>query len=120
FLEKPSWGEVFSDTINTGIYVLDPQVLKYFEKDKPFDFSQELFPFMLRKGDPIYGYIADGYWCDVGNLSEYMRANADALQGHVDVEIPAKNIGNNIWCEEGVEIEADAQVYGPVYLAQDC
>jgi mannose-1-phosphate guanylyltransferase/phosphomannomutase len=120
FLEKPSWGEVFSDTINTGIYVLDPQIFTYFERDRPFDFSQELFPFMLKKGDPIYGYVASGYWCDVGNLSEYMRANADALNGRVDVEIPAQNIGGNIWCEEGVDIDEDAQLYGPIYLAQDC
>jgi mannose-1-phosphate guanylyltransferase / phosphomannomutase len=120
FLEKPSWGEVFSDTINTGIYVLDPQMFTYFEKDRPYDFSQELFPLMLRKGDPLYGYIASGYWCDVGNLSEYMRANADALQGRVDVEITARNVGGNIWCEEGVQIDPDAQLYGPVYLAQDC
>jgi mannose-1-phosphate guanylyltransferase/phosphomannomutase len=121
FLEKPSWGEVFSDTINTGIYVLDPQIFSYFEKNKPYDFSQELFPYMLKKGDPIYGYVAPkGYWCDVGNLSEYMRANADALQGHVDIDIPAKNIGGNIWCEDGVEIADDAQLYGPIYLAHDC
>src|SRR5215471_9076383 len=120
FLEKPSWGEVFSDTINTGIYVLDPQIFSYFEKNKQFDFSQELFPMMLRKGDAIYGYIASGYWCDVGNLSEYMRANADALHGRVAIDIPAKNIGGNIWCEEGVEIASDAQLYGPIYLALDC
>jgi len=120
FLEKPSWGEVFSDTINTGIYVLDPQIFSYFEKDKPYDFSQELFPYMLKKGDPIYGYVSSGYWCDVGNLSEYMRANADALNGRVNVEIPAKNIGGNIWCEEGVEIDEETQLYGPLYLAHDC
>ena len=120
FLEKPSWGEVFSDTINTGIYMLEPQILSYFEKNTQYDFSQELFPYMLKKGDPIYGYIASGYWCDVGNLSEYMRANADALLGHLELEIPAKNIGGNIWCEEGVQIDEDAQLYGPIYLAQDC
>ena len=121
FLEKPSWGEVFSDTINTGIYVLHPQIFTYFEKQKPFDFSHELFPYMLKKGDPIYGYVAPkGYWCDVGSLSEYMRANADILQGQVDLEIPAKNIGGNIWCEEGVEIDEDAQLYGPIYLGHDC
>ncbi len=121
FLEKPSWGEVFSDTINTGIYVLDPKVLTYFEKNKPYDFSQELFPMMLGQGDPIFGYVANsGYWCDVGSLPEYMRANADVLHGRVDVEIPAKNIGDSIWCEEGVEIAEDAQLYGPLYLAHDC
>ncbi|HYB01990.1 MAG TPA: sugar phosphate nucleotidyltransferase, partial [Ktedonobacteraceae bacterium] len=120
FLEKPSWGEVFSDTINTGIYVLDPQIFSYFEKNIPYDFSQELFPYMLRKRDPIYGYIANGYWCDVGNLSEYMRANADALESVVELEIPAKNIGDNIWCEEGVQIDEEAQLYGPIYMAHDC
>ncbi len=120
FLEKPSWGEVFSDTINTGIYMLDPQIFSYFEKNKPFDFSQDLFPMMLKQGDPIYGYIASGYWCDVGNLSEYMRANADVLQGRVTAELVGKNTGGNIWCEEGVEIAEDAQLYGPIYLAHDC
>ncbi|HTI13307.1 MAG TPA: mannose-1-phosphate guanyltransferase [Dictyobacter sp.] len=121
FLEKPSWGEVFSDTINTGIYMLDPTIFSYFEKDKQFDFSQELFPMMLKKGDPIYGYVASkGYWCDVGNLSEYMRANADILQGNVDMEVPAQNMGGSIWCEEGAEISPDAQIYGPVYLGRDC
>lgn len=76
---------------------------------------------MLRNGDPIYGYVAEsGYWCDVGNLSEYMRANADVLQGRVEAEIPAKKLDGNIWCEEGVEIADDAQLIGPIYLAHDC
>ncbi len=119
FLEKPSWGEVFSDTINTGIYVLDPKVFSYFEKDKPFDFSQELFPMMLAKGDPIYGYIADGYWCDVGNLAEYMRANADMLQGQVKLPIPGQDIGGGIWVEEGVDIAPSAQIFGPAYIGQN-
>ena len=120
FLEKPSWGEVFSDTINTGIYVLDPTIFSYFEKDKPFDFSQELFPMMLAKGDPIYGYIAEGYWCDVGNLAEYMRANADVLQGRVQVPMPGVNMGDGVWQEEGAEVAPDAQIFGPVYLGHDC
>src|SRR3954453_8888339 len=47
FLEKPSWGQVFSDTINTGIYVLEPEVLKHIPKDRPYDFSKELFPVLL-------------------------------------------------------------------------
>src|SRR5487761_592439 len=119
FLEKPSWGEVFSDTINTGIYVLDPKIFAYFEKNKPFDFSQELFPMMLAKGDPIYGYVAEGYWCDVGNLAEYMRANADILQGQVKLPIPGEDIGGGIWVEEGVEIAPSAQIFGPVYIGQN-
>src|SRR3989337_1493430 len=68
FLEKPSWGEVFSDTVNTGIYVLDPRIFEYYEAGRPVDFSQDVFPELLRAGEPIFGYVADGYWCDVGNI----------------------------------------------------
>src|SRR3989339_709465 len=60
FLEKPSWGEVFSDTINTGIYILEPEVFKYIPQDKPFDFSKELYPLLLKEGKPLYGYTAEG------------------------------------------------------------
>ncbi|HST87304.1 MAG TPA: mannose-1-phosphate guanyltransferase [Ktedonobacterales bacterium] len=120
FLEKPSWGEVFSDTINTGIYVLDPVIFNYIPKDQPYDFSQELFPLMLRKGDPIYGYIADGYWCDVGNLAEYMKSNADVLQNRVNVQLSGTDLGGGVWAEDGVEIAPDAQLFGPVWLGHDC
>ncbi len=119
FLEKPSWSEVFSDTINTGIYVLDPKIFSYFERDKVFDFSQDLFPLMLEKGDPIFGYIADGYWCDIGNLASYMQANADLLQGEVKLQIPGNDIGGRIYAEEGVDVAPGAQIFGPVYLGHE-
>ena len=120
FLEKPSWGEVFSDTINTGIYVFDPKIFGYFDKNKVFDFSQDLFPMMLEKGDPLFGYTAQGYWCDVGNLAEYMKANADVLQGLVKARVPGNDIGGGVWVEDNVEIDPEAQIYGPVYLGHDC
>ncbi|HOG47568.1 MAG TPA: sugar phosphate nucleotidyltransferase, partial [Anaerolineae bacterium] len=116
FLEKPSWGEVISDTVNTGIYVLEPRVLDYFEPGVPFDFSKDLFPILLERSEPMYGYVAGGYWCDIGNLQEYMRANADRLEGRVQLEPPGRNIGGNIWCQDEVEIAPDAQLYGPIYL----
>lgn len=120
FLEKPSWSEVFSDTINTGIYVLDPKIFHYIPKDKPFDFSQELFPLMLDQGDPLYGYVADGYWCDIGNLETYMQANADLLQGKVNVPMPGRDIGGRVFVEEGVEIAEDARLFGPAFFGHDC
>jgi mannose-1-phosphate guanylyltransferase/phosphomannomutase len=119
FLEKPSWGEVFSDTINTGIYVLDPAVFNYIPKDKPTDFSQDVFPAMLKQGDPLYGYIATGYWCDVGNLAEYMKANADVLQGRVNVPLSGTDLGGGVWVEDGVEMAPDAQIFGPVWVGHD-
>src|SRR6202012_3319140 len=61
FLEKPSWGQVFSDTINTGIYVIEPEVLKHIPQDRPDDFSKELFPKLLELGEPIFGHLCQGY-----------------------------------------------------------
>ena len=83
FLEKPSWGQVFSDTINTGIYILEPRALERIPLHEEFDFSKDLFPVMLHGSAPLYGYIAEGYWKDVGNLNEYLLANFDALTGEV-------------------------------------
>ena len=68
FMEKPGWGEVFSDTINTGIYILEPEVLDMIPPNQEFDFSKDLFPILLEKKKALYGYIADGYWKDVGSL----------------------------------------------------
>lgn len=117
FLEKPSWGEVISDTVNTGIYVLEPEVLDLIPADTPYDFSHELFPDMLNKNMPLYGYVADGYWCDVGNIEEYRRANADLLNGQVQLAHPiGTHLGGNIWVGEDVEIAPDAQLFGPIYL----
>src|SRR3990172_1081102 len=69
FLEKPSWGEVFSDTINTGIYILEPEVLDLVPKGEEYDFSKNLFPAMMEQEMPLFAYVAEGYWRDVGNGS---------------------------------------------------
>jgi mannose-1-phosphate guanylyltransferase / phosphomannomutase len=118
FQEKPSWGEVFSDTVNTGIYVLEPSVFKYYEAGQVFDFSNQLFPILLEKGDPMFGYVAEGYWCDVGSIPDYMIASADYLQGQVNLPRLGKETspGSGIWVEEDVEIDRDAQITGPVFL----
>ncbi len=118
FLEKPSWGEVISDTVNTGIYVISPQVLNEFEAGVPFDFSKDLFPLLMQKNAPLFGYIANGYWCDVGTIAEYFRATADLLSGKVNLGAVGRHIGGEIFIEEGVEIAPDAQLFGPVYLGE--
>ncbi len=87
FLEKPSWGQVFSDTINTGIYILEPEVLDLIPYQEEFDFSKDLFPEMLRQKMPLYGYIAEGYWRDIGNLNEYQLGVLDSLQGKVNLSL---------------------------------
>jgi mannose-1-phosphate guanylyltransferase/phosphomannomutase len=120
FLEKPTWGQVFSDTINTGIYVVDPGVLRHVPDDQPFDFSKELFPRLLELGRPMYGHVCDGYWQDIGNLEQYRQANFDALDGRITLDIPGIRLRGNIWIGEGVEIDDLAGVEGPAFIGNYC
>ena len=116
FLEKPSWSQVFSDTINTGIYVLDPEVLRHVPADRPFDFSADLFPLLLDMGRPIYGFVLDGYWQDIGNLDQYRQANFDALDEKVHLKIPGIRLRGDIWIGEGVEIDDLESIEGPAFI----
>ena len=120
FLEKPSWGQVFSDTINTGIYVLEPEVLRHIPTDRPYDFSKELFPLLLEMGRPMYGFVLDGYWQDIGNLDQYRQANFDALDERVRLNIGGIRIRGNVWLGEGVELHDLEQIEGPAYLGNYC
>src|SRR3954469_5964169 len=120
FLEKPSWGQVFSDTINTGIYVMEPEVLKHIPDDRPYDFSKELFPYLLEMGRPLYGYVMDGYWQDIGNLDQFRQANFDALDELVRLNIPGIKLRGNIWLGEGVDVDDLASIEGPAFLGNYC
>src|SRR6266511_904881 len=119
FLEKPGWGDVFSDTINTGIYVLEDEVLELIPEGKEFDFSKDLFPLLLDKGYPIYGYVTDRYWTDVGTLGAYMEAHRAVLDRDVDVEIEGFEVKPGVWLGEGAELDPDVDVAGPVYVGEN-
>lgn len=85
FIEKPSWNEVFSNTVNTGIYVLEPEVLDYLKPGEPSDFSKDLFPLLIEEKNLLFGFYADGYWSDIGNVSTYRQTQMDILNNKVDV-----------------------------------
>lgn len=120
FLEKPTSSEVFSDTVNTGLYILEPEIFKYLDPDCERDFSKDLFPALLKNNDPMYGYIAEGYWCDVGNLETYRLANYDVLNKKVKVEIPYNEKSPEIWMGESVVIENSAKIEAPVVIGNNC
>lgn len=120
FLEKPSWGEVFSDTINTGIYVLEPEVFDYMEPGKVYDFSKDIFPRLLRDGKQLGGFVTTDYWTDIGTLEQYQQANFDALQGRVRLELPGTERAPGIWAGEGTRIAPDARIAGPAILGKNC
>lgn len=120
FLEKPSWGEVFSDTINTGIYIVEPEVLQLIPYQKEFDFSKNLFPAMLEQDMGLYGYIAKGYWRDIGNLNEYQEAHLDALDDRVTLHhegnrVGSAYVGTNTLIESAIE-----NLQGKVLIGKNC
>ena len=117
FLEKPSWGQVFSDTINTGVYVLEPEVLKSIPAGESYDFSKQLFPALLSRGKPLRGHVVEGsYWQDIGNLDQYRQANFDALDGKVQLELPGIRLRENVYLGDGVQLPELGQIEGPAYV----
>ncbi len=120
FLEKPGWSEVFSDTVNTGIYILEPEVLALMEPDRSYDWSQDIFPKMLREGMPLYGYIADEYWSDIGNLEQYRQAQNDLLSGDAGLPVPGREVSPGIWVGDRTVVEDGVQLTAPVCIGSDC
>ncbi|WP_373478721.1 sugar phosphate nucleotidyltransferase [Geminocystis sp.] len=120
FLEKPSTSEIFSDTVNTGIYILEPEVLEYLPPEVEADFSQDLFPLLLDRGEPLYGYIADGYWCDVGHLEAYRDAHYDGLSGAVKLNFPSVERKQGIWIGENTYIDSTAVLESPCLIGNNC
>lgn len=116
FLEKPSWGEVFSDTANTGIYILSPEIFKFIKKGERFDFSKDLFPILLKNQLPMYGYVTEDYWCDIGDLRAYEQAHRDILDGRVKLEISGNRIMDNVWVGDNVSIDENALIKGPCII----
>jgi len=120
FLEKPSWGEVFSDTINTGIYVLEPDVFDFIPEGEVVDFSGDVFPELLAAGHTLHGHVIDEYWEDVGTLDAYIRAHTDVLDGHVKVDVEGFRLGEGRWIGSDVEISPQARIDGPVVIGDSC
>ncbi|MCL4542720.1 MAG: sugar phosphate nucleotidyltransferase [Deltaproteobacteria bacterium] len=126
FLEKPTWSEVFSDTVNTGIYILNKNVLKLIPEKSEFDFSKDLFPVLLKKDASLFGYISSGYWKDVGTLSEYRQSHLDIIAGKIDLNIEGETLAkNNIKIGEKsiIDISCDVEnsIFGKdAHILQNC
>lgn len=120
FLEKPSSSEIFSDTVNTGTYILEPKVLQHLPDNEECDFSKDLFPLLLERGDPMYGYIADNYWCDVGHLEAYRESQYEALQGDVKIDFAYPQQSSGIRVGENTTIDPSAHIQPPVLIGNNC
>lgn len=121
FLEKPSWGEVFSDTINTGIYIIEPEILDYIPYKKNFDFAKDLFPKLMKDDVPLWGCPLKGYWRDVGNPESYRDVYKDIFNGEIELSIKGKKqeVDNGVVFYEGkLNLPEKIRVSGTVVLGK--
>jgi mannose-1-phosphate guanylyltransferase/phosphomannomutase len=120
FLEKPGWGQVFSDTINTGIYVLEPEIFDVIPEGRAVDFSSEVFPTVLEAGAPLFGYVADRYWEDVGTTAAYLKAHEDILDGKVEVDISGFELAPGVFLGKGSSVDPSARLDSPAFIGENC
>lgn len=118
FLEKPSREEVFSNTVNTGIYVIEPEILDRMPEETEYDFSKQLFPDLLKNDIPIYGYASDAYWSDIGSVGQYIRSQYDMLEGRVKLDIQAQEISPGVYVAEGARLHPGCVVHGPAFIGK--
>ena len=119
FLEKPTWGQVFSDLINTGIYVVEPWVLGEIPAEGPYDFSADLFPKLMEKGHELYGFTAEGYWCDVGSRDSYLDVHRDVLDGKAKIYVPGVHAREGVWVADSAVIDPDARLGDKVVIGDN-
>ncbi|WP_241423590.1 sugar phosphate nucleotidyltransferase [Candidatus Contubernalis alkaliaceticus] len=120
FQEKPKIEEAVSNLANTGIYLFEPEVFQHIPEDTFYDFGKQLFPKFVESRIKMAGYQMEGYWCDIGDLPVYREAHYDILMGLVKVEIPGKELSDNIWIGNSTQLHPDSRIQGPVVLRDNC
>lgn len=116
FLEKPSPEEITTNMINAGTYIIEPEVLRYAPQDQFYMFERGLFPTMLQKNEPMFGYPSSSYWTDIGKPQTYLEVHHDILMGKFEQRFRGRQIGDRVWAEGDVTIDPTAHVVGPVVL----
>ena len=89
-------------------------------KGKVYDFGHDLWPKLLKMKKPIYAYETDAYWCDVGNLAEYRRCQADCLERKAKINIPGVEVRKGVWVQEGTVVDPKAKLIAPVVIGKGC
>lgn len=117
FLEKPGWGQVFTNQINTGIYVLTPGAMESVPAVGAADFAKDLFPKLLELGKPLYGCTPYGYWKDIGDCTAFLEALRDGLDGKWRVDFGLPQVTSGVWSAS--PIPPGVEVIPPCYIGED-
>ncbi len=120
FVEKPNWGSIFSDTVNTGIYIFEPEIFRYIP-DGFYDFGHDLWPKLLKLQKPIYAYLMNDYWTDIGNIEEYKQGIKDVLFNKISLNINGKKIKKTeVVVDAGCLIDKTVKFIGKAVIGKNC
>lgn len=120
FTEKPSPERVTSNLINAGTYVLEPEVTELIPPGIYCMLERGLFPDLVKRNIPFYGYRSHAYWIDTGKPADYLKLHHDILMGKAFSRMPGKPIADDIWLEEGCNIDSSVKLVGPLVIGRGC
>ena len=115
FLEKPSPDEITCDTINAGIYVLEPETFDRIPKDTNYSIERSYFPSLVERKETFVAYVYRGYWIDIGTPSKYMQVHRDIMSGTYQAA-PFAGAAHDFVSAEGAKIDEGAEVAGPCFI----
>ncbi len=115
FLEKPKPDEITCDTINAGIYVLEPDTFDRIPKDTPWSIERSFFPSLIERGETFVAYVYRGYWIDIGTPDKYMQVHRDIMDGHYQTA-PFNGRPSVNWVSPEARIEEGVTLTGPCFI----
>jgi len=118
FLEKPSAAEIRCNTINAGIYVLEPETLERIPRDTTFSIERGYFPSLIANSETFVAHVSDGYWLDIGTPDKYRQAHRDIMDGRFVAPPFASTPGQSI-ISPAARIEEGAVIEAPCFIDAD-
>ena len=128
FLEKPGEDEITCNTINAGIYVLEPETFDRIPKDTAWSIERSFFPSLIERGETFVAYVYDGYWIDIGTPAKYLQVHKDIMDGRYLAPpfdsapprsaqaVDSAASAGRAFVAEGARVEADVELQGPCFI----
>jgi NDP-sugar pyrophosphorylase family protein len=115
FLEKPGEDEITCNTINAGIYVLEPETFERIPKDTAWSIERSFFPSLIERGETFVAYVYDGYWIDIGTPAKYLQVHRDIMDGRYSAP-PFSGAAHAAWVADGARVEEGVELQGPLFI----
>jgi NDP-sugar pyrophosphorylase family protein len=116
FLEKPKPEEISCNTINAGIYLLEPDTFERIPKDTAWSIERSFFPSLVERKETFVAYIHGGYWIDIGTPEKYMQVHRDIMDQRFAAPPFEASARAMAWVAPGARVEEGASVLGPCFV----